>query len=167
MSSSARVHRALSEILHAERVLDDNPEMFWVHSTSGERYAVDFADGDPFCTCEDCRGGFCKHIWNCLLIQPELLGLVLDGVDENEGNNPVTDGGQKLTTLEDGQRFEDKTGVLWEITKRVDQTNVAGEEVPCVRLTPTDGEGDRWIGCRKFVEAANDPDGEFVFVGEQ
>lgn len=78
-----RVHRALSEFFHAERVVADQPAMFWVYSNSGERYAVDIDDEGPICTCRDWihRSGYCKHIWYCLLTDPEALTAALAGGD--------------------------------------------------------------------------------------
>lgn len=75
-----RVHRALSEFLHAERIIADSTEMFWVHSNSDERYAVDFVGGKVLCTCDNWKhgGGPCKHIWHCLLTDPDALDELLD-----------------------------------------------------------------------------------------
>jgi hypothetical protein len=89
-----------------------------------------------------------------------------DTEDTEDTPTIVTDGGQQLTKLANEQVFTDNTGTRWEIEQRVEQVDLVGngEEVPCVRLGEIDGEGRKWIGCRRFPKMVNDPDGEFTLV---
>lgn len=70
----ARVGRALSEFLHAEKG-QHGDQTYRVHSGSGKTYAVDLdnPDGERFCSCPD-ETQFCKHILHVLLVEtPETL----------------------------------------------------------------------------------------------
>lgn len=77
-ATSARVQRALTEFLHAERVTG-NPALFHVYSGSGARYEVDLSGESPRCPCEDWMGHreLCKHILFVLMTHPEVLGEVV------------------------------------------------------------------------------------------
>jgi hypothetical protein len=73
-ATTDRVHRALSEYLHAERV-PGGSGMFHVYSGSGARYVVELSTGGPDCTCEDWQQheDMCKHILHVLLTHPAEL----------------------------------------------------------------------------------------------
>jgi hypothetical protein len=77
-ATSARVQRALSEFLHAERV-DGNPALFRVASGSGARYEVDLSGKTLRCQCDDWmdRQVICKHILFVLLTHPGELDRVI------------------------------------------------------------------------------------------
>ena len=68
-ATTARVQRALSEFLSAERV-DGDPALFHVYSGSGARYEVDLSGETPRCNCDDWmeHHELCKHILFVLLV---------------------------------------------------------------------------------------------------
>jgi hypothetical protein len=69
-TTTARVERALSEFLCADRDAD-NPALFHVYSGSGARYEVNVSGQPPRCNCADWeQHELCKHILFVLFDNP-------------------------------------------------------------------------------------------------
>ncbi|WP_248911034.1 hypothetical protein [Halocatena marina] len=95
----ARIGRALSEFLHAEKG-EHGDETYRVHSGSGSTYAVDLDGPDGrFCSCAD-TAEFCKHILHVLLVEtPETL---MSDVTECEHGDEDCPGADAIS-IEDGE----------------------------------------------------------------
>lgn len=115
--------------------------------------------------CEDCiQGHACYEHWE------QNQGEDPSETETGTGTNqPVmADGGQELTQLKPGQIFKDKTGTRWKLEQPVEHVDFAddGTEVACVRLEEVNGDGQEWIGCAKFPQLVNKPNGRYSLVGD-